>query len=137
MAEEIAGKQKEIPAACPASRHVVIRHDISRVAAHAKNSRVDSKFRGRWALPAGTFRLVAKLVQFGDQPVTVVALDLDRAVLDAAARAACLFQTRRQLLEFGARKWQARDDRHTLAAASGDLASDTNFRRPGRSLRAR
>src|SRR5262249_57345700 len=61
-----------------------------------------------------------------DQAITVIALNLDDALLHRAARSAELLQSRSKLLEFGCAERQAVDDRYSLAGATRDLTTDAN-----------
>ena len=62
------------------------------------NSYIMCKFRAATSA-ARALRVVSELTQLGDEAVTMVALDLDRAVLDRATGSTGLFQARRELLE--------------------------------------
>ena len=49
---------------------------------------------------AGAFRLVAELLQFRDEAITMIALYFDDALLHGTARSAEFFQPRAEFLEF-------------------------------------
>src|SRR6185312_744236 len=75
--------------------------------------------------------VVAELAQLRDQPVAVIALDLDDSVPDGAPRPAESLQPAGERLEIRGGKWQARNHRTGLAAAPGHLAADAHARRDG------
>src|SRR6185437_681854 len=75
---------------------------------------------------ARPFGVVAELAQLCDQPVTVLALDLDDPVPNAASRATESLQAAGERLEVRGGKRQARDHGNALAAAAGHLAADAH-----------
>src|SRR5262245_65387905 len=56
----------------------------------------------------------------------MIALDLDAAVVDGAARTAALLEFRRERFEFNRRQTQAADHRDALAFAALGLAADAH-----------
>src|SRR5205807_817446 len=70
----------------------------------------------------------AQSAELGDEPLAMLALDLDDALLDAAARAAKLLQPRRELGELRLIERQSADHRDRLATAAGNLTADHHAR---------
>src|SRR5690606_14429647 len=75
-------------------------------------------------LAAGALGLEAALDQLLDQPVAMVALDLDATVVDRAARAALLLQLGGERGQLVGRQAEPADHRDALALAALRFAAD-------------
>src|SRR5512146_1873128 len=73
--------------------------------------------------------VVTETAQLRDQPVAVLALDLDDAVPDGAPCATESLQPAGERLEIRGGKRQARDHGNALAAAASHLAADAHAHR--------
>jgi len=72
------------------------------------------------------FGVQAKPAQLRYQPIAVIALDFDAAVLYCAARPAQPLQPRGQLIELGRIPCQSADHCDRLPAATGHFPADTH-----------
>src|SRR6185369_15612490 len=77
-------------------------------------------------LPAGAFRRPAAADELLDEPIAVIALDLDAAVAARAPGAAQFLEFRGERIQFSRRQSQAGDDRHAFALAALGLAADAH-----------
>lgn len=78
----------------------------------------------RSGLAAGLFGVVAEFLQFDEEAVAVVALDLDGLGFNGAAGAAAFFEFRGEGLEVGFGEGQAGDDRDAFAGAARHFPAD-------------
>ena len=112
------GSQSRTPAACePRSRcHAGYRHGLPAAARRLPSRGV--------AHPPARFAGQPRAGELGDQPVAMVALDLDRPVPHRSPGAATALQVGGQLGQFGRVERQAGDHRHAAALAAPGLPSD-------------
>jgi hypothetical protein len=78
----------------------------------------DCKSPARQISSAGPFDLVALFFQFGNQKVTMIALNFDISVLQSATGSAPAFQFTGQILQFSPIEWNAGDDRNRFASSA-------------------
>src|SRR6266436_365167 len=103
------------------------RHSITIIARGHHSAGASPPLRASSA--AGALRGEAQSAELRHEPLAMLALDLDDAVLDAAARAAKPLQPRRELGELRLIERQSADHRDRLATAAGNLTADHHARR--------
>ena len=86
----------------------------------------------------GAPRVVAEFPQFRHETITVIALNLDNALLHCTSRPTEPLQPPGECLELYGAERQAVDDRYRLAGTTRDLTADADDTRPApRSRRLR
>src|SRR5512134_3033505 len=101
-----------------------------------RRTRVFPVSRPGTGLPAGLLDVrVTELLELVDDPVAVIALDLDDAVFDGAAGAALLLELAADLFERRSRQRDAVNGAHAFAATMRGFLPDADGRWFGRGTR--
>src|SRR5215831_3247673 len=145
MPEEITREQQHVATPSPGRLTRLLVHLLSPARCHCNSIAIFARLshspaaggsaaagdRGE-ASAARAFGLEAEPAQLGDQPIAVLALDLDAAILHGTAGPAQALQPGGELLELHLIQRQSAHYADALASAPGNFPPDTHARNGGR-----